>query len=126
MSKYKPGQVWTYKTRTGEEASRITILKVDEHDKLGNIVHIQISGVALKNPSAPGGVAKLIHHSPYSEQAIDDSVLELVAENVVLPDFQEGYDTWMEAFDKGEGGIFTISVSDGVGAMAQALSGSQQ
>lgn len=123
MSKYAPGQVWTYRTRPGEESSRITILKVDQHDKLGNIIHIHVSNVAIKSPSAPDGVAKVIHHSPYTEKAIDDSVLELGAENVELPDFQEGYDTWKEAFDKSEAGVFSISVSEGVAAMEQVLSG---
>ena len=96
--------------------------QVDQHDKLGNIIHIYISNVAIKSPSAPDGVAKVIHHSPYAEQAIDKSVLELEAENIDLPDFQEGYDTWKQAFDKSEAGIFTISVSEGVAATEQILS----
>jgi hypothetical protein len=39
--KFKPGQVWSYKTRPGEERSTITILRVESSPKLGMIVHIE-------------------------------------------------------------------------------------
>lgn len=121
MSKYKPGQVWSYKTRKGEESSRIVICKVESHEKLGNIVHVQVTGVAIKSPASRDGIARTIEHSPYAEAAIDKSVTTLIAENNDLPDFSEGYDQWRRSFDQGKAGIFTISVAEGVDLMEQAL-----
>ena len=121
MSKYKPGQVWSYKTRPKEESSRITILKVEPHANLGDIVHIRVSDVKMQSPAAPDGLAKVIHHSPFAEEAIDASVVELLAEDVELPDFAEGYDLWRESFDKGEAGVFTIPVAQSIEAMERVI-----
>lgn len=123
MSKYAPGQVWTYKTRAGEEDSRLTVCQVDVDDELGTIVHVFISNVAIKCDDAPGGVVKNIHHSPYSEAAIDESVLELESEDAELPDFREGYRQWREVFEREEAGIFSLVVSDGVDVMEEAMQG---
>jgi hypothetical protein len=121
VSKYRPGQTWSYKTRKGEESSRIIICKVEPHEKLGNIVHVHVTGVAIKSPASRDGIARTIHHSPYAEAAIDKSVTALIAENGDLPDFNEGYREWKQSFDKGKAGIFTISVAEGVDVMEQAL-----
>lgn len=121
MSKYAPGQVWTYKTRKGEEDSRLTVCQVDVDDELGTIIHVFISNVAIKCDDAPDGLVKNIHHSPYSEAAIDESVLELEAEDVELPDFRDGYRQWREVFEKEEAGIFSLVVSDGVDVMEEAM-----
>ena len=37
----QPGQIWEYKTRTGEAASRLTVLKVEQYKGLGLVVHIR-------------------------------------------------------------------------------------
>ncbi len=123
LSKYEPGQVWTYKTRPGEESSRLTIVKVEPHDEIDVIVHIYISDVAIDCPSAPDGVVRNIHHSPYTEGAIDRSVKELESTTDKLPDFKEGYAVWKEGFDEGEAGVFDINVKEGVQVMADAVQG---
>jgi hypothetical protein len=38
-----------------------------------------------------------------------------------LPDFEEGYNQWKEAFDQGQAGWFTTSISDVVQFMEDAL-----
>ena len=121
MSKYQPGQVWTYKARAGEEDSRVTILKIDEHEILGNIVHLHISGVTIMDPPAPDRFAKVIHHAPFALAAVEDSVLEVQSEKVDLPEFREGYEIWKEAFEDGKAGVFTVSIAAGIEAMAQSL-----
>ena len=121
MSKYKPGQIWTYKTRPGEEASRLTIVKVEPHDEIDVIIHVYISDVSIDCPSAPDGVVRNIHHSPYTEGAINRSVKELESETSDFPDYQEGYAVWKEGFDQGEAGVFDINVSEGVQVMADAV-----
>ena len=122
MSKYEPGQVWTYRTRPGEEGSRLTVVKVEAHDKLGAIVHIRVDAVAQKNPHAPGGVSRVIHHMPFTADAIDRSVVELVESGVPVPaSFGEGYRLWKEAFDAGKGGVWTITVAESISACEEIL-----
>lgn len=119
--KFKPQQVWTYNTRPGEEASRIIILKVDDPNQGGKIVHIHVRDVAISNQQAPGESTTVIEHMPYAEEALSNSVVSIESDSEPLPDFQEGYATWKEAFDQGEGGIFTISVAEGVDFVQKAL-----
>lgn len=123
-SKYQPGQVWTYHNRQGEDKSRLTILHLDADPKLGTIVHVAIADVSIKNPQAPGGASTEIQHLPFSEEAVDRSVLEQVGTRP-LPDFQEGYDDWREAFDHGQGGIWTITAAEAIDAMEQAMNQGQ-
>lgn len=121
MSRFQPGQVWQYKTRPGEEASRLTIAKVESHPKLGTIVHIQIKDVAIKSPTAPGGVSKLISHLPYAEQSLTDSVTTMEKDSVSPTDWEAGYEQWKSAFGAGDGGVWTIPVAEAVSAMEQAI-----
>jgi hypothetical protein len=121
MTKFQPGQVWRYNTRPDEAQSRLTILKVESHDKLGTIVHIAIEGVSVKAPAAPGGVSRVISHLPFGEDSLRKSVTELERSVERLPEYEEGYRQWKEAFDAGKGGIWTTPVSEAIAAMEQAL-----
>jgi hypothetical protein len=122
MSQFEPGQVWTYHTRPGEEDSRLTIVKVEPHDKLGTIVHIRVDGVAQKNPHAPGGVSRVIHHMPFAAEAISKSVIELAASGVPVPaSFERGYGLWKAAFDNGKAGVFTLTVAESIAFGEEAL-----
>jgi hypothetical protein len=121
MSRFQPGQIWQYKTRPGEEQSRLTVAKVESHPKLGTIVHIQVNDVAIKSPSAPGGVSKVISHLPYAEQTLADSVTIMDKDTVSPTGWEEGYEQWKSAFDAGKAGIWTISVSEAISAMEQAM-----
>lgn len=113
-SRYRPGQKWAYQTRRGEEGSTLTILKVEQDPKLGEIVHIAIDGVKIKTPT---GVQTKLPHSPISAKALDGSVTRLVAEKVAIPDFSAGYDEWKAA----HGGVFTISVANVIDAIEQVM-----
>ena len=121
LNEYCPGQVWTYKTRAGEESSRLTIVKIDEQDEIGEIVHVYISDVAIPCQAAPDGLVRNIHHSPYTLDAINRSVVGLESHTDQLPDFQEGYDVWKQGFDDGEAGVFDLDVREGINVMAQAI-----
>lgn len=122
MSRFQPGQIWKYKTRRGEESSRLTIAKVESNPKLGTIVHIQIKDVAIKSPTAPGGVSKVISHLPYAEQSLIESVTTMDKDTVSPTGWEEGYKQWKSAFDVGKAGIWSIPVSEAVSAMEQVLS----
>jgi hypothetical protein len=121
VTRFQAGQVWQYKTRPGEEQSRLTIAKVESDPKLGTIVHIQVKDVAIKSPKAPGGVSKVISHLPYSERALTDSVTTMEKDGVTPAGWEEGYQQWKSAFDAGKAGVWTITVSESVSAMEQIL-----
>jgi len=76
---------------------------------------IRVDGVAQKNPHAPGGVSRVIHHMPFAAEAISKSVIELAASDLRVPaSFEEGYGLWKEAFDKGKAGVFTVTVAESI------------
>lgn len=120
--KYRPGQVWKYRTRATETGSRATILRVDAPPGMGHIVHIALDGLFIKSPQNRDGVANNISHLPFSEAAIDGSLTELERTGAV-PEFQEGYQTWRAAFDQNNAGAWTISVAEAIDAMESILSG---
>jgi hypothetical protein len=121
MVRFQTGQVWSYRTRAGEEDSRLTVVKVEDHERLGTLVHIRVDGVAQKNPHAPDGVSRVIHHMPFTEEALGRSVVELVAADAPVPaTFQEGYGIWKEAFDRDKAGVFTITVAEAIAFCEEA------
>ncbi|MFJ1299234.1 hypothetical protein ACILG0_04655 [Pseudomonadota bacterium AL_CKDN230030165-1A_HGKHYDSX7] len=109
---YEAGQLWQYRTRPGEDASRVLINLIEPHDKLGKMIHISVLDVTLKNPHAPGGVTHELPHFPVSEETLQKSLTTLVGQREILADYREGYEVWKEAFDAGKAGIFTISVAE--------------
>jgi hypothetical protein len=121
MQPFVPGQVWTYNTRPGEDASRIVICRVETDPKLGEIVHIHVKGVRLKNKHAPGGTSDQIGHMPYSGDALRKSLMRLESTGTALPNFEDGYQEWRGAFDKGKAGVWTASVSEAITGMESAL-----
>jgi hypothetical protein len=118
--KYKSGQIWQYETREGEEDSRVMILKVDKTKK-EVIVHISVLNVKIKKPQKEGDFTTEIGHLPFSRESIDKSLTKLESSNNELPDFLEGYNQWKEAFDSGQGGIFSIIVKEAVGYVEQTM-----
>lgn len=121
--KYIVGQEWQYKTRPTEKSSILKILKIEEYPKTGKVIHISISGLKMKNPASPKGFAEYISHIPISEEALDKSVTSLKNETLKKPDSLEldGYSYWKKEFDKGNAGIFTVSVSEVINSMEKSI-----
>jgi hypothetical protein len=115
----KPGQVWSYKTRSSEPASTITILKVENYSDLGRVVHIRVDGIRMKNP-LKGNVVTDIPHLPFKEAAVQSSITKLISSSQDVPTFQEGYDTWKKAYLAGQAGAFDTAVSATLDAMLGA------
>ncbi|RZJ60995.1 MAG: hypothetical protein EOO58_02300 [Hymenobacter sp.] len=113
-SKYKVGQVWSFKSRPSEPNAKLTIVKIESDGKLGNIIHIQVDSVKIKTSDEPVKYTHLVSHMPFSEAAIDSSVTERLGEVAELPDFQEGYTEWRNSFEAGNAGIFSIPVGKSV------------
>lgn len=60
-------------------------------------------------------------HLPFAEEAINKSAAKLLKEKADLPDYQEGYGMWREAFDAGRAGVYTITIAEAVDVMEQGL-----
>jgi len=114
------GQTWSYKTRIVEPNSVLTVVKIDNLND-NEIIHISLEGVKVKNSQAASGFGETISHLPISEEALKNSVTKLLKSNVTLPEYQEGYEIWKEAYEKGEGGYFSIPVSECVEYMEQTI-----
>lgn len=109
-AQYKPGQVWSYKTRPNEQKSTITILRVDETPQAKRIVHIRVEHVQLTNCRG-GNAPDTFEHMPFSKEALDQSVLKIVRTGKV-PDFENGYANWRAAWDAKKAGYYTISIAE--------------
>jgi len=123
VNKYRVGQEWNYKTRSGEEKSTLKILKVEEYPKTGKVIHISVSGLRIKSPKSPGGFANELSHIPISEEALNKSITKLQNEKSKMPNSIEmdGYSFWKKEFDKGEAGIFEVSVFEIVELMEDQI-----
>jgi hypothetical protein len=106
-SKYSPGQVWSYKNRTGESSSTITILRVESLPKVGIIVHVRIDGIKLKNCSG-GPSPNTIQDAPFAKDAIGRSVVTLIKERQQIPEYEAGYSDWKAHC----GGVYAITVTE--------------
>jgi hypothetical protein len=115
------GQVWTYRTRPGEERSRVVICKVETDPKLGEIVHLHVQGIQLKNPNAPDKVSHEIGHMPYAAEALKKCLGKLESGNATLPEYQDGYEEWREAFENGKAGVWTLQLADAISGMEDAI-----
>lgn len=90
------------------------------------MVHVQLNG--LNSKSAPdkkdGSTAS---HLPFSEEAVEASVTDLLAIRQPLPeDYKEGYNMWREAFLAGKAGVFTAPAASVVDMIEEMMSGESQ
>ena len=108
-SKYKPGQVWSYKTRPEDKDSTLKVLMVEEYDKSGKVIHITVTKLKVKNPKSPTGFNESIEHAPITEKALDASTVKKLADEPA-PEKPKGYDIWKTEFDKGKATIFAVPV----------------
>jgi len=110
--KYQPGQVWSYKTRPGDESSTLTILRVEAALQDTRIVHIRVDGIRLKNCTG-GSEPKTVEHMPFAKESLDASVTQEIRKGSVPP-FQSGYSDWRRGWDEGKAGFFTSTVAQAV------------
>lgn len=120
-SKYKVGQMWSYKTRQKETGSYFIVLKVENHPQMGNIIHIFVGGLKMKCRQSPECLIDKAGHLPFSESAVDGSAVKLLKEKVALPDYKEGYNLWREAFDAERAGVYTVTIDKAVEIMEATI-----
>ena len=119
--RFKPGQVWTYDNRDGEEDSRAVILRIDEEDGV-RIFHICVRGLQIRDPYDPNARIDTITHMPFAADAAMASLKELDRVGAI-PNFSEGYANWRTAYERREAGVFTISIGQAVAYMAGEAQG---
>ncbi len=102
--KYKEGQVWTYNNRPDESSSKVVILKVENGKDGESIVHVFIDGLNINNPNSNENIEE-ITHMPFTSDAIEKSLVELVGERKI-PDYEDGYKKWKVEYDNNSAGIF--------------------
>ena len=118
---FEVGQVWAYRTRPGEEESRVIVGRIEELREDTIVVHVQLVGVRLRNPAAPTGYASVIGHAPIDEAALRGSVTTLTDEKIEPDGLDEGYRIWLEGYREGQAGVFTIPLSEVVGFIEEAI-----
>ena len=116
----KEGDCWRYSTRPGEEASFLVIRKIETLPKLGEVVFISVCGIKMKGPSVPTGLID-VQIFPIAGANLRSSLKKRVHKRIPPDDWQEAYRFWREAYDSGQGGIGTKSVSECVGELEKAL-----
>jgi hypothetical protein len=117
----QPGQCWTYSARSIEHGSYLVIRKIETLPKLGDVAHISVYGLKIKNRASPTGFADQAGHIPISVAALRGSLTKLVEHPLPETNWMEGYALWREAYEAGKGGVFTKSVSECIGFMEEAI-----
>lgn len=118
---YSEGQVWSYKTRPGEEKSTVQINKIEWYEPVGHVFHISVDGLMIKNPLVEGGISTELPHAPVMEETLTQSFTTLICAREPNPNYIEGYEDWKATFDAGSGGVFNISVAKIVDAVESGL-----
>lgn len=121
---FAPGQVWTYRTRPGEGTSRAVVCRVDADTSAGAVVHLQVEGVALRNPEADGGVSTIAGHLPLTAAAARGSVLALAPGHGACAGFDEAHAAWSAAVAAGRAGAFHVGVAQALDAVQRAVDAS--
>lgn len=88
----KEGDIWAYNTRPGEEASTLTILKIESYPHYGTVVHIRVDGIRMINP-VTGGEFTAMPHLPFQAEALQRSLTRRVGETAQIPDFSQATPT---------------------------------
>jgi len=98
---FEVGQLWTCKAPDNEKLHNLLVVSAEELDEQ------KIVGIAVVDSEM--GDSPFM---PFSQQAIEDSVLDLVQSNIDIADFVEGYEYWKELFIEGEAGVYNLSVDE--------------
>ncbi len=104
------GQIWSYVSRAGEEASKLTIIDADYSNANQEIVHISVDGLIKIDKSTGDIKIWSIDHMPFDVRMITPILLKLVS-NIEI-ESNEGYLYWREEFENGRAGVWSNSLLD--------------
>jgi hypothetical protein len=121
---YAEGQVWTYDHRPGEDGSRVVIRKIGVEPEDGEVFHVSILGVKLRNHRVPGGAQPAMHHAAVLRTTLDKSLRELTTASDKDTAWENGYAVWRQAYDNGDAGVFELSVAEILGYIEMVVAAS--
>ncbi|WP_373034140.1 hypothetical protein [Sulfurovum sp.] len=108
---YRYHQMWSYKTRCGEDGSEILINSIDITDKYGPVYHVSVFNVKMKKVTTEGKV-KILPYLALSKESLDKSVIKLTAERYPYLPFHKEYVKWKEALEEGTEVVYKDAVAD--------------
>ncbi|TCV95880.1 hypothetical protein EC912_102225 [Luteibacter rhizovicinus] len=112
---YAEGQIWSYRTRPNEDGSRVIIRAIEALPGLGEVFHVSITDLKLRNHRVEGGLQRSLPHIPVDRAALDASVLEIDGIAAEDTEWRAGYDVWTQAFVNGDAGVFDLPVAEILG-----------
>ena len=121
---YTEGQVWTYDHRPGEDGSRVVIRKIGVEPEDGEVFHVSILGVRLRNHRVPGGAQPAMHHAAVLRTTLDKSLRELTPASDHDAAWESGYAVWRQAYDNGDAGVFELSIAEILGYIEMVVAAS--
>lgn len=124
MTGFARGQVWRYRTRPGEEGSRLLINRIEIEPELGEVFHVSVRALRVRNPRVDGGFVGVLPHLPLARAALEASVTALDGIAAPNPAFLPGYATWRLAFANGEAGTFAVPIADVIDGIEAAIAAS--
>ena len=123
-NQYAVGQLWACQGRHDGEQPTLLINRIDQHPLGGgNIYHVTLNGLKIRNPRVPEGVMTQHAHAPVTDQTLQRSQLRLLGQRAADPAYQQGYGQWREAFDAGNAGSFGVSVATILEIIERQLNG---
>jgi hypothetical protein len=109
---FAAGQLWRCAGRNADETPLLLINRVDQHPRGGEIFHVSIAGVRLKNPADPSGITTTLPHVPVIRQTFERSQARFVRPQAPDPAYLAGHSQWKQEFDAGNAGSFGVSVAE--------------
>jgi len=117
-AKFQVGDLWEYKTHSGEENSRLIVVKADRSAELGVIVHVAIDNLTWRDcQNKP--FLQSVPHMPFARNALEASLSKQMGKVKTLPDYRGGYDDWKTAFSEKKAGVYVIAVRDAISVAEQ-------
>lgn len=121
FEQYSCGQVWSYKTRSSERQSKLTIFRIDKDRKDVPIFHVSLDRLTLKNPHHPEGEIRDLPHTPLTLAGMDNNTLKLIKTVADYSDHNDGYAAWLSAWQQGQANIYSVPISDIIDFVERSL-----
>ena len=118
---FEAGQLWSYKTRPGDESSLVLINLVESVPKLGTVYHISVLKVHMPSWADNSRPEIDLPHFPVLKETLEKSLIAHVGERAPLDAYRNGYDTWRSAFDATRAGAFTVSVAEVISMVEETI-----
>lgn len=114
-----PGQAWSYRDAQ-LPSSRVVIGRIDGAGA-SKVASVSIVDAPLPDPETGALAPRLVEHAPIAIDALLASLLRREGEAPTPEGFEGGYRIWRNAFDAGQGGVFTLGVAEIVRMFQTAL-----